>query len=166
MFWFTMVWKLQNFKISMILKRPLNFLNDFEETVGNFNGIEETIENFQWFWVTPSPLNVFWYFNYCHGFSMVFGSTKHWMEWFSMVKDHWSSNKMVSMDCWGLPWAKRKLSWARFTSGNVLLVFFDVPVSSNCPFLWQIDGILMHPIWAPTDSILKSKLIIQGIPQL
>ena len=36
------------------------------------------------------------------GFSMVFGSPNHWFQWFSMVKDHWSNDGMVSMDRPGL----------------------------------------------------------------
>ena len=36
------------------------------------------------------------------GFSMVFGSPNHWFQWFSMVKDHWSNDGMVSMDRTGL----------------------------------------------------------------
>ena len=36
------------------------------------------------------------------GFSMVFGSPNHWFQWFSMVKYHWSNNRMVSMDWSGL----------------------------------------------------------------
>ena len=37
------------------------------------------------------------------GFSMVFGLPNHWFQWFSMVKDHWSNDGMVSMDRTGLP---------------------------------------------------------------
>ena len=36
------------------------------------------------------------------GFSMVFGSPNHLFQWFSMVKDHWSNDGMVSMDRTGL----------------------------------------------------------------
>ena len=38
------------------------------------------------------------------GFSMVLGLSNHWFQWFSMVKDHWSNDGMVSMDRTGLPW--------------------------------------------------------------
>ena len=31
--------------------------------------------------------------------SMVLGSFNHWIEWFSMVMDHWSNDAMVSMYC-------------------------------------------------------------------
>ena len=34
-----------------------------------------------------------------NGFSMVFGSCYHRVQWFSMVRDHWSKDGMVSMDC-------------------------------------------------------------------
>ena len=37
-----------------------------------------------------------------NGFSMVFRSPNHWFQWFSMVKDHWSNDGMVSMDRTGL----------------------------------------------------------------
>ena len=37
-----------------------------------------------------------------NGFSMVFGSPNHWFQWFSMVRDHWSNDGMVSMDRSGL----------------------------------------------------------------
>ena len=30
-------------------------------------------------------------------FLMVLGSFNHWFQWFSMVKDHWSNNAMVSI---------------------------------------------------------------------
>ena len=36
------------------------------------------------------------------GFSMVLGLSNHWFQWFSMVKDHWSNDGMVSMDRTGL----------------------------------------------------------------
>ena len=36
------------------------------------------------------------------GFSIVFGLPNHWNQWFSMVKDHWSNDGMVSMDRTGL----------------------------------------------------------------
>ena len=32
-----------------------------------------------------------------NGFSMVLGSFNHWLQWFSMVRDHWSNDAMVSM---------------------------------------------------------------------
>ena len=32
-----------------------------------------------------------------NSFSMVFGSFNHWLQWFSMVMDHWSNDAMVSM---------------------------------------------------------------------
>ena len=38
------------------------------------------------------------------GFSMVLGLSNHWFQWFSMVKDHWSNDGMVSMDRTGLVW--------------------------------------------------------------
>ena len=62
-----------------------------------------------------------------------------------------------------LPWVREATSWVLFTSGNVLVIFFDAsPLRSNCPLLLcQMDCILMlHPIWAHTDSISKSDLII------
>ena len=37
----------------------------FVEIIENFTDFEETIETFQWFWGTPSPLNVFWYSDHC-----------------------------------------------------------------------------------------------------
>ena len=32
-----------------------------------------------------------------NGFSIVLGLINHWIQWFSMVMDHWSNNAMVSM---------------------------------------------------------------------
>ena len=46
------------------------------------------------------------------GFSMVLGLSNHWFQWFSMVKDHWSNDGMVSMDRTGLNWTMCELSCA------------------------------------------------------
>ena len=53
-------------------------------------------------------------------------------------------------------------SWSTITSLSLFrCVLSHVPIfRPNCPFLSQMDGILMHPIWAPSDSISKSILMI------
>ena len=43
------------------------------------------------------------------GFSMVLGLSNHWFQWFSMVKDHWSNDGMVSMDRTGLQGKEQEL---------------------------------------------------------
>ena len=53
------------------------------------------------------------------GFSMVLGLSNHWFQWFSMVKDHWSNDGMVSMDRTGL-----LLSFASLFTFPVVFVLF------------------------------------------
>merc|ERR1711989_65014 len=85
-------------------EETIDKFNDFEETIETFNGFKKTIEFIQWFWRTLSPLNVFDTLTIANnGFSMVLGSPHHWFQWFSMVRDHWSNDGMVSMDRTGLP---------------------------------------------------------------
>ena len=48
-------------------------------------------------WIIFSPKTIDF-----NGFSMVWGSFNHWLQWFSMVMDHWSNDAMVSMDRWPL----------------------------------------------------------------
>ena len=53
--------------------------------IGNFQWFEVTIGHFQWFLRIPLPLNVFRQSDHCH-------------QLFSMVRDYWSNDAMVSMD--------------------------------------------------------------------
>ena len=75
--------------------------NDFEETIENLDGLEETIEIFQWFWRSPSPLNVFWYSDHCQ-------------RWF--FNGFWIAQPLVSMVFDGQgPLVKR---WNGFNGSN------------------------------------------------
>ena len=52
------------------------------------------------------------------GFSMVLGLSNHWFQWFSMVKDHWSNDGMVSMDRTGLhPYIVDGFTWRQEKAG-------------------------------------------------
>ena len=95
-----------------LFERTIDKFNGFEETIVIFNGFEETIANFQWFLRRPSPLNVFWRSDHCHqwffdGFSFFY----HRFQWFSMVRDHWSNDAMVSMDRYGLVGRNEHFQW-------------------------------------------------------
>merc|ERR1711989_41232 len=70
-------------------EETIDKFNDFEETIETFNGFQKTIEFIQWFWRTLSPLNVFDTLTIANN-------------GFSMVRDHWSNDGMVSMDRTGL----------------------------------------------------------------
>ena len=65
----------------------------------DFNDLRGTIEYNHFFCANHfhlmffSPLTIAF-----NGFSMVWGSFNHWIQWFSMVMDHWSNDAMVSMD--------------------------------------------------------------------
>ena len=56
------------------------------------------------------------------GFSMVLGLSNHWFQWFSMVKDHWSNDGMVSMDRTGLVHVKTLISVASTNLAQIILV--------------------------------------------
>ena len=73
--------------------------------MGNCNELEETIEDFQFSMVLEvlGTLTID-----INGFSMVFESFDHW---FSMVRDYWSNDGMVSMDRSGLFQIKTRMSW-------------------------------------------------------
>ena len=70
-------------KISMVLKRPLKISMVFWG------------HHHHWMFFGTLTIDI-------NGFSMVFGSPNHWFQWFSMVRDHWSNDGMVSMDRSGL----------------------------------------------------------------
>ena len=82
-------------KISMVLKRPLNF----------FNGFGGQYHHWMFFGTLTIANN---------GFSMVFGSPNYWFQWFSMVKGHWSNDGMVSMDCPGLECRYQSLRFTEY----------------------------------------------------
>ena len=74
------------FKIIENLKKAFDNFNDFEETI---------------------TIDFFWHFYTGQQWvSMVFGSCCHWLQWLSLVRNHWLNDGMVSIDCYALTGSK------------------------------------------------------------
>ena len=102
----------------------------------------------------PSPLNVFWRSDHCHqwffdGFSFFY----HRFQWFSMVRDHWSNDAMVSMDRCGLlasvPRNSRRINLSKLASFH--------PISQRYPRA-LFEELLRRKILISKERPLKAPL--------
>ena len=112
---------------------------------------------FQWFWKLQWLLGKLSLLNFfgTNSFSMALWYSYHWVQWVSMVREHWSNDRMVSMDLHALIYDHFALKLCEFSVHPSLPINLGMMVKCRCYKLYAPNVYKIRLLQFP-ENILRS----------